>query len=78
MAKKYASHIPKTYSNIIAISYIPCWMKVEGMRHMTEGRPGDGSSSSERTQRSVNPSYTYIMRKVKVQGKIMLIMRRQH
>jgi hypothetical protein len=41
MAKKYTGHIPETYPNIIAISYFPCWMEVEGMIHITEGRPDD-------------------------------------
>jgi hypothetical protein len=49
MAKKCIGHIPEPYPDIIAISYIPCWMEVEGMRHMTEGRHVDDSSSSERS-----------------------------
>jgi hypothetical protein len=40
MAKKYIGHILKPYSNIIPISYIPCWIDVEGMQHMTEGGGG--------------------------------------
>jgi hypothetical protein len=67
--KKYIGHIPKTYPNIIAISCIPCWMEVEDMRHMTEGRHGDGSSCSERSWRSVNPLYTYTTRKLKYKAK---------
>jgi hypothetical protein len=49
MAKKCIDHIPEPYPDIIAISYIPSWIEVEGMRHMTEGRHGGGSSSSERS-----------------------------
>jgi hypothetical protein len=41
MAKKCIAHIPEPYPDIIVISYIPCWMEVEGMRHMTEGRHVD-------------------------------------
>jgi hypothetical protein len=48
--KKYIGHIPEPYPNIIAISYIPSWIEAVGMRHMIEGRPGDGSSSFERSQ----------------------------
>jgi hypothetical protein len=69
MAKKYIGHIPETYHNLIVISYIPCWIGVEGMRHMTEGRHGDGSSSSERSRWNVNPLYTYITRKLKYKAK---------
>jgi hypothetical protein len=47
--KKYIGHIPEPYPDIIAISYISYWIEVEGMRHMTEGRLVDGSSSSERS-----------------------------
>jgi hypothetical protein len=67
--KKCIGHIPEPYPDIIAISYISSWIEVEGMRHMTEGRPDDGSSSSERSRRSVNPSYTYITRKLKYKAK---------
>jgi hypothetical protein len=71
MAKeKCNGHIPEPYSNIIALSYIPCWREAEVMRHMTEGRPGDGSSSSERSRRSVNPLYMYITRKLKYKAKL--------
>jgi hypothetical protein len=42
---------------------------VEGMGHMTEGKLGDGSSSSERSRRSVNPLYTYITRNLKYKAK---------
>jgi hypothetical protein len=50
MVKKCIYYIPKPNPDIIAISYIPCWIEVEGMRRITEGRPGDGSSSSERSR----------------------------
>jgi hypothetical protein len=69
MAEKCIGHIPEPYSNIIAIASIPYWIEVGGMRHMPEGRPIDGSSSSERSRRSVNPLYTYITRKLKYKTK---------
>jgi hypothetical protein len=47
--KKCIGHIAEPYLDIMAISYIPCWMEIEGMRHMTEGRHVDDSSSSERS-----------------------------
>jgi hypothetical protein len=50
MAKKCICHIPKPNPDIIVISYISCWIEVEGMRHITEEMPGDGSSSSERSR----------------------------
>jgi hypothetical protein len=33
----------------IAISYIPYWIKVKGVRHMTEGRLGESFSDPERS-----------------------------
>jgi hypothetical protein len=70
MAKKCTGHILKPYPDLMAIYCIPSWIEVEGMRHMTEGRPVDGSSRSERSRRSVNPLYTYIKRKLKYKAKL--------
>jgi hypothetical protein len=70
MAKKCIGHIPKPNPNVIAISYIPCWLGVEGRRHITEGRSNDDSSSSERSRRSANPLYTYITRELKYKVKL--------
>jgi hypothetical protein len=49
MVKMCIGCIPKSYSNMTALSYIPCWVEIEGMRHMTEGRHGDNFSSPERS-----------------------------
>jgi hypothetical protein len=57
------------YPYIIAMSYISSWIKVEGMRHMTEGRPVDGSSSFETSHRSANPLYTNITRELRHKAK---------
>jgi hypothetical protein len=42
MVKMCIGRIPKPYPNMTTLSYIPFWVEVEGMRHMTEGRHGDG------------------------------------
>jgi hypothetical protein len=67
--KKCIGHIPEPYSDVIAISYIPYWINAAGRRHMTEGRPADGSSSSERSRRSANSLYTNIMRELRYKAK---------
>jgi hypothetical protein len=39
------------------------------MRHMTEGRIGDDSSSSERSQQIANPLHTNITRELRYKAK---------